>query len=94
MAKGSGDFRTKELSGFRFVKAEEENEYFLCFNAVIELHLSENPEFAEGLEKANNKVIARLGFKKDGKPILDEDGFEEIFYFMSEDRSVELQTAD
>ena len=61
---------------------------------MIELHLSENPEFAEGLEKANNKVIARLGFKKDGKPILDEDGFEEIFYFMSEDRSVELQTAD
>mgnify|MGYP003321353493 CR=1 FL=1 len=50
--------------------------------------------FFEALEKSNNQIVARIQFKKDGKPILDEEGYQEYLYEMNIDNFVQLEGED
>ena len=50
----------------------------------------EYKEVKEALEKSDNQVLARIGFKHEGKPMTDNDGYEEYLYEMSEDHFSEL----
>ena len=93
-ADGKDDFKTLELNNFRAVEGDDDDEYLLCFNALISTDLNQHPNFKKALEKSRNHIVARIQFKKDGKPILDEDGFEEFLYEMHRDTFVELELAD
>jgi len=89
--EGGGDFKTIELNNFEAIEGDGENEYLLCFNALISTDLNKHPSFKKALEKSGNQVIARIQFKKNGKPIVDKDGNEEYLYEMNDDTYVELE---
>ena len=90
-ADGKNDFKTLKLNNFQAVEGDEENEYFLCFTALISTNLDNHPNFKKALEKSGNQVVAKIQFKKDGKPILDEDGYEKYLYEMASDTFVEFE---
>tara|TARA_Y100000748_G_scaffold254319_1_gene220256 strand:+ start:1608 stop:2054 length:447 start_codon:yes stop_codon:yes gene_type:complete len=91
-AKGKDDFKTLELNDFEAVANDGDNEYSLCFTAWVTIDLDRHPKFKEALEKSDNQVLARIGFKHEGKPMIDNDGYEEYLYEMSEDHFSELTT--
>ena len=49
---------------------------------------------SKNIEKSNNQIVARIQFKKDGKPILDEEGYQEYLYEMNIDNFVQLEGED
>ena len=79
------------MDKFEAVDGDVDNQYYLCFTALINVNLDNHPEFKKALKKADNKIVARIQFKKDGKPILDSDGYEEYLYDFNEDVPVELE---
>ena len=91
---GKDDFQTIELNNFEAVEGDSKNEFFLCFTAVIGINPNKNKDFFEALEKSNNQIVARIQFKKDGKPILDEEGYQEYLYEMNIDNFVQLEGED
>ena len=93
-ADGQDDFKTIQLNDFEAVDGNDENEYILCFNALVSIDLDNHPTFQEALEKADNQIFARIQFKKDGKPIVDEDGYQEHLYEMTDDVPVDLESDD
>ena len=90
-ADGKDDFKTIQLNNFEAVEGDSDNEYLLCFTAVVSVDLDRHPNFKEALEKSDNHVVARINFKQEGKPIVDEDGYEKYLYEMNEDNHVELE---
>lgn len=93
-ADGKDDFKTLELNNFQAVEGDDDNEYLLCFTALISTNLDKHPNFKKALEKSENQVVAKIQFKKDGKPILDEVGDEEFLYEMNSDTFVEFELDD
>jgi hypothetical protein len=93
-ANGKDDFKTIELSNFEAVEGDGDNEYLLCFTAWISTDLSKHPNFKKALEKSDNQVVARIQFKKNGTPIVNEDGYEEYLYEMVSDEFVEFELND
>ena len=93
-ADGQDDFKTLELNNFEAVEGDSENEYLLCFNAFISSDLEQHPNFKKALEDSENQIVARIQFKKNGKPILDEDGYEEFLFDMHSDTFVEFELDD
>lgn len=93
-ADGRDDFKTLELNNFQAVEGNDENEYLLCFTAVVSTNLSEHPEFEEALRTSENKVVAKIQFKKNGKPVLDADGDEAFLFFDASDEFVNLEKID
>ncbi len=93
-SKGSDDFKALELNNFAAVDGDEDKEYLLCFNALIETDLNKHSEFKKALERSGNQVVARIQFKKNEKPIIDEDGCEELLYEMVSDVFVDLELDD
>ena len=93
-ADGQDDFKTIELNNFEAVEGDSENEYLLCFNALISTDLEKHPEFKKALDDSENQVLARIQFKKNGKPLVDEDGYEEFLFDMNSDTFVELELDD
>jgi hypothetical protein len=93
-ADGKDDFELIELNNFEAVGNGDDNVYFLCFNAVVSIDLNKHPNFKKALKKADKQVVARIQFKKDGKPIVDEEGYEVCLYEMHEDETVELELYD
>ena len=91
---GKDDFQTIELNNFEAVEGDSKNEFFLCFTAVIGINPNKNKDFFEALEKSNNQIVARIQFKQDGKPILDEEGYQEYLYEMNIDNFVQLEGED
>ena len=89
-ANGKDDFKTLELNDYEAVANDGDNEYSLCFTALVSIDLDRHPKFKEALEKSDNKVLARIGFKHEGKPMIDNDGYEKYLYEMSEDHFSEL----
>ena len=90
-ADGKDDFKTIDLDGFEAIEGDNENEFILCFTAVVNINLDKHHDFKKALEKSDNMVVARIGFKKNGKPILDSDGYQEHLFEMCEDVAVELE---
>jgi hypothetical protein len=90
-ADGKDDFKTLELNNFEAVEGDSDNEYLLCFTALVAINFGKHPKFKKALEKADNQIVARIQFKKDGKPILDNDGYEEFLYEMHQDNFVDLE---
>jgi len=88
---GQGDFQTLELNNFEAIQGGSDNEFYICFSALVSINLNNIPDFKQALEKAGRRIVARIGFKKDGKKILDEDGEEEILFEMDVDQFTDLQ---
>ena len=84
-ADGKNDFKLIELNNFEAVGDGNNDSYLLCFNAIVEVDLDNLLTFAEALEKSANRVVARIGFKKHGKPIITD------LYEMYDDKYVELE---
>lgn len=93
-AEERDDFRTIEIIDFAALEGDDENEFLLCFTARVSINLDDHPVFREALEKANNQVVARIDFKKNGKPILDDEGYAEFLHEMHQDNFVELELDD
>ena len=93
-ADGKDDFKTLELNNFQALEGDCDNEYLLCFTALISTNLDKHPNFRNALEKSESQVVARIQFKKDGKPILDKDGYEEFLYEMVSDTFVGFELDD
>ena len=91
---GRDDFRLVEIENFAALEGDYENHFLLCFTAVVSINLDNHPTFRKALEIANNKIVARIGFKENGHPILDENGDEEILYEMDQDTFVDLEPDD
>ena len=91
---GRDDFKVLELNNFEAVEGDDDNAYILCFHALISTDLNKHPIFSKALKKADNHVVARIQFKKDGKPIVDEDGYEEYLFEMGDDVTVEFELDD
>ena len=85
---GRDDFKILELNNFEAVKGDEQNEYLLCYTALISTDLVKMSDFKKALNKSNNQIVARISFKKDGKPIVDTDGYEEFLFEMNTDNFV------
>lgn len=94
LSNGKDDFQTIELNNFEAVEGDGINEFYLCFTAVISINPDNHEDFFEALEKSNNQIVARIQFKKDGSPILDEEGYEEYLYEMNVDNFVQLEGDD
>ena len=90
-SEGKDDFTVIELNDFEAVKGNNENDYILCFSAVISTDLEKHPNFKKALEKGDNQVVARISFKKDGKPLVDAEGYEEYLFEMDQDIFVEFE---
>lgn len=90
-AQGQDDFRTIEVSNFAALEGDGEKEYLLCFTAVVSINLNVHPAFREALEKADHLIVARIDFKRNGKPILDDNGDREYLFEMDNDQFVELE---
>ena len=93
-ADGKDDFQTLEINNFAAVDGDDDNEYLLCFTALVSINLDNHPVFQKALKQSNNQIVARIQFKKNGSPILDEDGFEEFLFEMHQDNFVELELED
>lgn len=93
-ADGRDEFKTLALNNFQALEGDEEQEYILCFNAIIQVDLDSFPEFKNALECSDNHIVARVQFKKDGNSILDSDGFEETLYEPWRDHFVKLESID
>lgn len=89
-ADGKDDFTTIELNNFAALEGDQENEFLLCFNAKVRIDLSKYLAFASALEQSNHQIIARIQFKKDGEPLLDENGDEVFLYELHRDNYVEF----
>ena len=87
-SEGRDDFKVLELNNFEAVKGDEDNEYLLCYTALISTDLEKMSDFKNALNKSNNQIVARISFKKDGKPIVDVDGYEEFLFEMNIDNFV------
>ena len=61
---------------------------------MISTDLEKHPEFKKALDDSENQVVARIQFKKNGKPLVDEDGYEEFLFDMNSDTFVELELDD
>jgi hypothetical protein len=90
-AEGHDDFKTMEIKDFQALTGDADNEFLLCFTADILTDLDRNPTFKKVLEGSENQIIARIQFKKDGKPLLDEYGEEKTLYEMHNDRFVKFE---
>jgi len=93
-SEGKDDFKTIELNDFEAVQGDANNEYFLCFDAVVKLNLNDHPIFKKALGRANNSVIARIHFKKNNKPLVDDEGFVEYLFELGEDVAVQLENPE
>ena len=93
-ADGKDDFRTLEINNFAAVEGDDDNEYLLCFTALVSINLDNHPNFQKALKQSDHQIVARIQFKKDGNPILDEDGYEEFLFEMHQDNFVELELED
>ena len=87
------DFENEEIRDFEAI-SDDNKTFSLCFTCWVTIDLEKHPNFKKGLEKANNKVVARINFSKDGKPILNEEGEEEYLFEMDEDNYVDLYLAE
>ena len=87
------DFENEEIRDFEAI-SDDNKTFSLCFTCWVTIDLEKHPNFKKGLEKANNKVVARIDFSKDGKPILNEEGEEEYLFEMDEDNYVDLYLAE
>mgnify|MGYP001341373949 CR=1 FL=1 len=90
-ADGKDDFRTLEINNFAAVEGDDDNEYLLCFTALVSINLDNHPNFQKALKQSDNQIVARIQFKKDGNPMLDEEGYEEFLFEMHQDNFVELE---
>ena len=90
-AEGKNDFETISINDFEAVEGDNKNDFLLCFKALVNIDLEKHPNFKQALKKADNKILARIQFKKDGKPIINSDGYEEHLFEMSDDIFVELE---
>lgn len=91
-ADGKNDFKLIELNNFEAVGDGSNNTYFLCFTAIVEIDLDKHPIFKKALEKTGKKVVARVGFKKNEKPITTDRGYATLLYEMYDDKYVELES--
>jgi hypothetical protein len=89
-ADGRDDFQTIMINNFAALEGDDDNEYLFCFTAHISVNLDQHPEFKKALKASNNQIVARVQFKKNGKPLIDADGYEEILYDMHRDNFVTL----
>ena len=87
-SEGRDDFKVLELNNFAAVKGDVDNEYLLCYTALISTDLEKMSDFKNALNKSNNQIVARISFKKNGKPIVDVDGYEEFLFEMNTDNFV------
>ena len=90
-ADGKDDFRTLEINNFAAVEGDDDNEYLLCFTALVSINLDNHPNFQKALKQSDHQIVARIQFKKDGNPMLDEEGYEEFLFEMHQDNFVELE---
>ena len=88
------EFKLISLDKFEAIEGDDENQFLLCFTAVVNINLDKYPDFKKALDKSDNMVVARIGFKKNGKEILNSDGYEEHLFEMGEDVPVELELDD
>lgn len=89
-ADGRDDFKTIMINNFAALEGDDVNEYLLCFTAKVSFNLDQHPKFKKALKSSNNQIVARVQFKKNGKPLIDSDGYEEILYDMHSDNFVTL----
>ena len=93
-SEGKDDFKIIELNDFEAIQGDNENDYLLCYTAVISLDLDKHPIFKKALDKADNQIVARISFKKDGKPLVDSEGYAEYLFEMDQDQFVELEEVE
>ena len=93
-SNGRDDFKTIELNNFEVIEGDEDKEYLLCFTALVGINFDNNPDFYSALYESNNQIVARIQFKKDGKPLADVDGYQEYLFEMNIDNSVALEGDD
>ena len=93
-ANGRDDFKTIELNNFEAIEGDGDAEYLLCFTALVGINFDNNPDFYRALDDSDNQVVARIQFKKDGKPLVDVDGYQEYLYEMNIDNFIELEGDD
>ena len=90
-AEGKDDFKNIKIDNFEAIPGDVENQFYLCFTALVNVNLNQHPKFSEALNKSNNLIVPRVQFKHSGKPILDKEGYEEFLFDMDQDVFVEFQ---
>ena len=81
------DFKLQRINDFAAVAGEEEDTFYLCYTADLDIDLDKFPDFKKALSFSNNLVEVVLGFKHNGEIL--EDCFEE-----HENRQSELSTSE
>ena len=81
------DFKLQSINDFAAVAGEEEDTFYLCYTADLDIDLDKFPDFKKALSFSNNLVEVVLGFKHKGEIL--EDCFEE-----HENRQSELSASE
>ena len=80
-------FKQIAINNFAAINGDEEDTFYLCYTADLDIDLEKFPDFKKALSFSNNLVEVVLGFKHNGKIL--EDCFEE-----HENRQSELSVTE
>ena len=81
------DFKLQRINDFAAIAGEEEDTFYLCYTADLDIDLDKFTDFKKALSFSNNLVEVVLGFKHNGEIL--EDCFEE-----HENRQSELSMSE
>ena len=61
------DFKTLSFNNFEAIPGENDNTFYIHYNAEIEIDLDSLEEFRAALDYSIDEVVGQVGFKKDGR---------------------------